>query len=488
MDPSCACAAQALTVRKGDNYIRDSRIAGPELANAPRPKPRAQTRWLGVATRPDRPAGAIFLAVASAVKPYRPRGVRVGTLSALLVLWSSAVCRRAVAQESPYFLTYDHYLEEKGNLELEYVSTFGTQRAGHAFHAFWAEFDYGATGWWTTELYLDGQTTFSDGTLFTGFRWENRFRPLAHEHFINPIIYIEYEQLNGADKILKEVEGHDVESDYGERNAVLRQEHKHELELKLLLSKSFQGWNVAVNPLMGKNLSPGNNPWEFGYALGVSRPLALKASPTRCTFCPENFILGVELYGGLGDAQAFGLSGTSHYLAPAAAWNLPSGWTLRASTAFGLNQNSHRALVRWAVSREVSGFGDMVGRLFGGRGGPRADSVGRGDLHGSHDHYAELATAPAHAAAERNPLEKDPDAVAAGGKLFEQHCAECHGERGEGTRRGPSLMEEPVRQATPGALFWILTNGVVRRGMPDWSKLPELERWQIVTFLKAHHE
>jgi hypothetical protein len=28
----------------------------------------------------------------------------------------------------------------------------------------------------------------------------------------------------------------------------------------------------------------------------------------------------------------------------------------------------------------------------------------------------------------------------------------------------------------------------VRRGMPDWSKLPELERWQIVTFLKAHQE
>jgi hypothetical protein len=34
-------------------------------------------------------------------------------------------------------------------------------------------------------------------------------------------------------------------------------------------------------------------------------------------------------------------------------------------------------------------------------------------------------------------------------------------------------------------LFWILTNGVVRQGMPVWSKLPEPQRWQIVTFVKS---
>jgi mono/diheme cytochrome c family protein len=42
-----------------------------------------------------------------------------------------------------------------------------------------------------------------------------------------------------------------------------------------------------------------------------------------------------------------------------------------------------------------------------------------------------------------------------------------------------------VQQATPGTLFWILTNGVVRRGMPVWSKLPEPQRWQIVSYLKS---
>jgi hypothetical protein len=270
------------------------------------------------------------------------------------------------AQESPYIVTYDHYLEEPGSLEVEYFSTFGTQRGGNDFDAFWTEFEFGVTAWWTTEVYLAGQTTFNDSTIFTGFRWENRFRLLQREHVVNPVLYVEYENTSGADKILKEVEGHDVESDYAPPNAVLRKEHDHELELKLLLSSTFKGWNVAVNPIVTKNLLP-SEPWEFGYAAGASRPLALKALPNRCNFCPENFIAGVEMYGGLGDTQSAGLHGTSHYVAPVVAWNLPSDWTVRLSTGFGLNDNSHRLLLRWGLSHEFSGFGELVERWLGGR-------------------------------------------------------------------------------------------------------------------------
>jgi hypothetical protein len=287
--------------------------------------------------------------------------------SLLLILFLGCaylVVPTASAQENPYIVAYDHYLEEPGNLEIEYFSTFGTQRGGNDFHAFWMEFEYGATAWWTTEFYLDGQTTFNDSTLFTGFRWENRFRPLKHEHFINPVIYIEYENTGGADKILKEVEGHDVEEDRLDPNAIARQEHGHELEFKLLLSSTHKGWNFVENTIATKNLS--NEPWEFGYAIGASRPLALKASAHRCTLCRENFIAGAEMYGGLGDRYSFGLHNTSHYLAPVAAWNMPSGWTLRLSPGFGLNDQSTRFLLRWGVSREITGFGSMVSSLFGG--------------------------------------------------------------------------------------------------------------------------
>jgi len=285
-------------------------------------------------------------------------------LVSFLVLAAFSLPDSARAQENPYFVAYDHYLEEPGNLEIEYFSTFGTQRGGKDFHSYWMELEYGATAWWTTEFYLDGQTTFGDSTIFTGIRWENRFRPLKREHFINPILYVEYEHKSGADKILKEGEGHDVEADFLTPNSVARQEIINEMELKLILSSTFKGWNFTQNTLAAKNLS--NEPWEFGYALGASRPLALKASARRCTLCPQNFIAGVEMYGGLGDRYHFGLHDTSHYVTPVLGWNLPSGWTLRISPGFGLNDNSHQFLLRWGVSREINGFGSMVSRLFRG--------------------------------------------------------------------------------------------------------------------------
>ena len=99
--------------------------------------------------------------------------------------------------------------------------------------------------------------------------------------------------------------------------------------------------------------------------------------------------------------------------------------------------------------------------------------------------YAALAEAPESARTRTNPFEGSPREATAGGKLFEQHCAECHGPKAGGTRQGPSLLCEEIQQAAPRALFWILTNGVVRRGMPVWSKLPEQQRWQIVTFLQS---
>jgi mono/diheme cytochrome c family protein len=99
--------------------------------------------------------------------------------------------------------------------------------------------------------------------------------------------------------------------------------------------------------------------------------------------------------------------------------------------------------------------------------------------------YGELAKAPEKARQRVNPLENDPEAIAAGRLLFEDHCAECHGDNAEGGKKGPNLRAPEVQNATPGTLFWLLTNGVVRKGMPVWSKLPEPQRWQLVRYLKS---
>jgi len=102
--------------------------------------------------------------------------------------------------------------------------------------------------------------------------------------------------------------------------------------------------------------------------------------------------------------------------------------------------------------------------------------------------YAELQKAPKKARERKNPLENDADAVAAGAILFEQHCAECHGKSAEGSSKAPSLRAPEVQNATPGTLFWLLTNGVVRKKMPVWSKLPEPQRWQLVRYIKSFGE
>ena len=99
--------------------------------------------------------------------------------------------------------------------------------------------------------------------------------------------------------------------------------------------------------------------------------------------------------------------------------------------------------------------------------------------------YAELAKAPEKTRFKPNPLERDPQAIAAGHNLFQRHCSECHGDTAEGSKKAPSLRAEEVQNATSGAIFWILTNGVVRKGMPVWSKLPESQRWQLVAFIKS---
>jgi hypothetical protein len=178
---------------------------------------------------------------------------------------------------------------------------------------------------------------------------------------LNPVLYVEYERKNGADKILKEIEGHDTESDFLTSNAQARRQHINELELKLILSSTVRGWNFTQNTLAAKNLA--NAPWEFGYALGASHALGEKGS-TPCSFCRQNLTAGVEMYGGLGDRHSFGLHDTSHYIAPVIAWSLPSDWCVRLSTGFGLNDNSHRVILRWGVSRDIDGFGSMVRRLF----------------------------------------------------------------------------------------------------------------------------
>jgi mono/diheme cytochrome c family protein len=93
--------------------------------------------------------------------------------------------------------------------------------------------------------------------------------------------------------------------------------------------------------------------------------------------------------------------------------------------------------------------------------------------------------APPAATARNNPLQGRRTAELAGAKLFARECAQCHGADGGGLEKAPPLKRADVQGAAPGALFWVLRNGSLNRGMPSFAHLPEAQRWQIVTYIKT---
>lgn len=92
--------------------------------------------------------------------------------------------------------------------------------------------------------------------------------------------------------------------------------------------------------------------------------------------------------------------------------------------------------------------------------------------------------APASANATTNPLMDRADVVAGGRKLFEERCSVCHGDDAQGTPRGPGLLKASVQSQSDGALFWKISSGNTRRGMPPFSFLPKQQRWQLVLHLR----
>ncbi|MEO6830055.1 MAG: hypothetical protein ABI164_09615 [Acidobacteriaceae bacterium] len=282
-------------------------------------------------------------------------------LAFLLFLAGTFLQVAEAQQEPPYFVTYSSVLEEPGNLEIENQNIAAAPKNANAFFAPTIALEYGVTAWWTTEVYLQGQATQNDSAILTGFRLENRFRPLPREYWINPVLYVEYENVNKANKSFLEVTGNSSIADLQVPNAILRKEVERSVEGKLILSSNVKGWNISEN-FIGEKAVNGSEPWEFGYAVAAARPLALVGGSRRCTFCRQNIAAGAELFGGLGTRHTFGLKQTQQYFGPTIALNTPQGWTYKFSPEFGLNDNSVGVLWRFGATYEVEQFRDWFRR------------------------------------------------------------------------------------------------------------------------------
>ena len=93
---------------------------------------------------------------------------------------------------------------------------------------------------------------------------------------------------------------------------------------------------------------------------------------------------------------------------------------------------------------------------------------------------------------ERTPVIPDHDSLQAGAEVYRQNCAVCHGRDGGGD--GPAAKGLKAKPANfldlehsaiygPGEKFWIIGNGSGETGMPAFSHLGLVDRWNLVNHI-----
>ena len=94
-----------------------------------------------------------------------------------------------------------------------------------------------------------------------------------------------------------------------------------------------------------------------------------------------------------------------------------------------------------------------------------------------------------------NPVPLTVDSIAAGGDVYLNNCAVCHGvdARGNGSLAGTTAVRPPaltgpgshLTQHSDGDLHYWIGNGLTG-GMPAWAgKLTDLEIWQVIDYLRS---
>ncbi len=100
--------------------------------------------------------------------------------------------------------------------------------------------------------------------------------------------------------------------------------------------------------------------------------------------------------------------------------------------------------------------------------------------------FALLATLLLAAPAAAQPLaDANPEDVVHGTRVFEIHCARCHGLGGTGGE-GPNLMRENLRRSTEDdALLEIVDNGIAGTDMPGHGSLNTREIRNVAAYVRS---
>jgi len=270
---------------------------------------------------------------------------------------------QARAGNEANFVLYDHHTDAKGETEINVFSDVSNAVSGDpSYAAQLVEIEHSITDRWTAALYLEGDAIRGEGYDFAGWRLENRYRLFEYGAFLNPVLYVEYENLKPDHKYLLEVTGR---TDTPEGPETI----KHEIESKLILGQDLTNrLDAAFNWINETNLDTGR--WEFGYALGLNYALYGEANQeaeehgqnrraerteTSSNWTVKEMKIGAEVYGGLGDST-LGFSLDPNVTQQYAGLNLRTEFTngveIMVGGAAGLTGESERGRLRLMLGYE----------------------------------------------------------------------------------------------------------------------------------------
>lgn len=93
----------------------------------------------------------------------------------------------------------------------------------------------------------------------------------------------------------------------------------------------------------------------------------------------------------------------------------------------------------------------------------------------------------------KNPVASDAESIEAGKKLYQRHCASCHGPQGKGdggmalSGGTPSDLTDETWDygSTDGEVFVAIRDGVSSDMQAYKEKLSEKQIWQVVNFIRS---
>lgn len=275
--------------------------------------------------------------------------------AALTAVVAAILTSPAIAGQEANFILYNHYMEEKGETEVEVYSDYGRVGKGEPnYTAQLFEIEYGVTDLFTTAVYLETVKTFEgdENYDFGSFRFENRLRLFQDETLLNPVLYAEYEYKKPTSRFVRSVVGRTD----GEEEEEGEEKSEHELETKLILGHDLtSNLNIAFNTIQELNFA--NGLWSFGYAAGLNYAFfrAYDAPEGAGESGLQKVTLGLEFFGGLGDSsKGLTLDGdkTEQYFGAGLRFDLKNDVHIGVGGAFGLTDQSEDAIFRFTAGYE----------------------------------------------------------------------------------------------------------------------------------------